>query len=239
MAKIDPKKMKSAAGSAQKAAAMGGVRAPMMPPKPRIQTPEQLKKQAEAKAKARAKAMMRILIVAAVLAVVGLVVYLVKFHGRMPKDAFQNAVEYAYKNDVDRFRTVFTTDSVELVENEPEKATEVWLHLIDGITPTPKPEVLKQEIEDNKGIKTAELTVKMDGEQRTVHMRQEDGAWKINLNVAINPRKVTLPDDIPPEYIENFETSDEPEAWWEEGEEKKDSKKKKKGFFAKLKSGFR
>jgi hypothetical protein len=233
MAKIDPKKMKSAAAGAKKAASMGGIKAPMVP-KPRVQTPEQLKKQAQAKAKARAKAMMRILIVTAVLAVVGLVVYFVKFHGRMPKDAFQNALEYAYKNDVDKFRTTFTTDSVELVENDPDKANDIWLHLIDGITPTQKPEVLRQDIEANKGIKTAELSVKIDGHQRTVHMRQEDGTWKINLNVAINPRKVTLPDDIPPEYIENFETSDEPEAWWEEGEEKKDDKKKK-GFFAKFK----
>lgn len=228
MAKIDAKKMKSAAAGAKKAAAMGGVRAPMVP-KPRVQTPEQLKKQAEARAKARVKAMMRILVVAAVLAVVGLVVYFVKFHGRMPKDAFENTLEYAYKNDVDKFRTTFTSDSIERIENDPGMANDTWLHLMDGITPTERPKVTKQEIEDNKGIRTAELSINMEGEQRTIYMREEDGAWRINLNVAINPRKVTLPDDIPPEYIENFETSDEPEAWWEEAEEKKDEKKKK-GF---------
>ena len=62
-------------------------------------------------------------------------------------------------------------------------------------------------------------------------MRKEDGAWKINLNVAINQRKLTLPDDIPAEYIDNFDVSDEPEAWWEEDEANDEKAKKQSGGF--------
>ena len=85
----------------------------------------------------------------------------------------------------------------------------------------------------------ATLTVNIDGERRIVNMREEDGRWKVNLNVALNPKRIVLPDDIPPDYIENFAVTDEHEAWWEEAEEKSDDDKGgKKGMLDGLKGKF-
>ena len=113
---------------------------------------------------------------------------------------------------------------------------QLWSHLIDGITPPVHPKVVSEKVTGTKDNPTAELTVNIDGENRMIYMRKEDGRWKINLNVAINPRKITLPDNVPVEYLENFEVSDEPDAWWEEGvAEKKDEKDSKDGFFGGLK----
>ncbi len=226
MAKLNP--------NIKKAAQMGGVRVPPKPRVPGVKTPDQIKKQAQARAKSRLKRLVRVLIVAACLLVVGLVVYFVKFHGRMPKDAWNKCVEYAYKDDVMKFRDCFTVDSIEMVESSDGATDRKWEHLIEGITPVAgRPKFIRSDIADEKGIKNAELAVNIDGNERTVYMRQEDGAWKINLNVAINPRKLTLPDDIPPEYLDNFDVSDEPEAWWENEDADADGGKKKKsgGFF--------
>lgn len=228
MAKVNASKVKAVASK-------GGVRVPPSPVK--VQKPDQLKKQAQARAKARMKSLMKILIFIAIAAIIGLVVYLVKFHGRMPKDAFNNAVEYAYKSKTVQFRDMFTSDSIALVESGEGNAEDSWNHLMSGITPQTPPKVTREKQEDKKGIKTATLDVMIDGEMRTVHMLQEDGSWKINLNVALNPQKLTLPDDIPPEYIQNFEISDEDEAWWEdsdEDEENSKTSKKSGGFLSKL-----
>lgn len=219
----------------KRAAQMGGGRVPPTPKVP-VKTPEQLKKQAEARAKARMKRLVRVLIVGACLGVVALVVYFVKFYGRMPKDALKTCIEYAYKDNGVKFRECFTADSIEMVESMGENSEAQWAHLMDGITPIERPKIEKEKIVENKGFKTADLVVRIDGESRPITMRQEDGAWKINLNVAINPRKIELPADVPPDYIDNFEVSDEMEAWWEEdgetGEQKKDA-----GFFSRLMSG--
>lgn len=228
-------KAKINASQVKSVAARGGVRAPVAPV--RVQKPDQLKKQAQARAKARAKMLIRVAIFALIILIVGLVVYLVKFHGRMPKDAFYSAVEYAYKDNTIKFKEAFTSDSIELVESGDGNPEDHWMKLMDGITPSTRPKVTKEDQTEKNGIKTATLTVNVDGELRTVYMLNEEGKWKINLNVAINPRMITLPDDIPPEYVENFELTDEPEAWWESDKEESDEKSKKSGFFSKLKSG--
>ena len=221
-AKVDVKQVKSVA---QK----GGVKIPPAPQAPvKVQKPEQLKKQAQERAKKRMKMLIRVAIFAAVALVIGLVVYLVKFHGRMPKDAFNTAVEYAYKSKTEKFRGMFSSDSIALVEAGDGNADESWAHLMNGISPTKKPEVKSAKTENKKGIETAHLTVLIDGEDRNVYMVKEDGAWKINLNVAINPQKLTLPDNIPPEYLQNFEY-DEDEAWWENPGEDEDGGDKGKG----------
>ncbi|MBR4984828.1 MAG: hypothetical protein IKY83_03680 [Proteobacteria bacterium] len=235
MAKLDAKKLKSAASK-------GGVKVPAAPKAPKVPAvkPDQLKKQAQAKAKARMKMLIRVLVVAAVVAVIGVIVYFVKFHGRQPKDAFNNTVEYAYGDKIEKFRNTFTQDSIELVESGQDNPDAAWEHLIDGITPAEHPTVIRQTIEDEKGIRTAVLTVKVDGEQRTVNMREEDGRWKVNLNVALNPKQIVLPDDIPPDYIENFAVADEHEPWWENSEEGGDESGKKgesKGLLGRLKIG--
>lgn len=226
MAKLNP--------NIKQVAQKGGVR---IPPKPRppagIKTPDQLKKQAEARAKSRLKRLIRILVVAGVLLVIGLVVYFVKFYGRMPKDAWKQCVEYAYKDNIIKFQECFTVDSIEMVESSDGASDEKWEHLMDGITPPSKDlKVVKEDVKDEKGVKTAEMAVNIDGDERTVYMRQEDGKWRINLNVAINPHKITLPNDIPPEYIDNFDVSDEPEAWWEDDDENGKKKQKNGGFFS-------
>ena len=229
MAKVNAAKVKSVASK-------GGV---TVPPSPvRVQKPDQLKKQAQARAKARVKALIRIGIFIAIAAIIALVVYLVKFHGRMPKDAFNNAVEYAYKNKAVQFRDMFTSDSIALVESGEGSVEDNWEHLMAGVTPSETPKVKSEKQENKKGIKTATLEVMIDGEMRTVHMLQEDGSWKINLNVALNPQKLTLPDNIPPEYIQNFEVADEDEAWWEDPADDKENGKdasKKGGFLSKFK----
>ena len=223
----------------KKAAAMGGVRKPPAPAgAAQLKNPGQLKKMAEARAKQRMKMLIKVLIFVAVVAVIGGIVYFVKFYGRQPKDAFKNAVEYAYKDNVQKFRNSFTSDSIAMVENTDEDPTDLWMHLIDGITPSVHPKVLSEKITGSKDNPTAELKVNVDGAERMIYMRKEDGNWKINLNVAINPKKITLPDNIPVEYLENFEVSDEPEAWWEEGtEEAKEEAEKDEGFFKRLTSG--
>lgn len=234
MAKVDAKKLKSAASK-------GGVKVPQTPKVPAVK-PDQLKKQAQAKAKARLKMLIKVLIVAAVLAVVGVIVYFVKFYDRQPKDAFKHTVEYAYADKIEKFRNSFTQDSIELVESGAENTDAAWEHLMDGVTPAAvRPEVVMEKIEDEKGIRTAELTVNIDGERRIVNMREEDGRWKVNLNVALNPKRLVLPEGIPPDYIENFAVTDEHEAWWEESEEKSDDgsgKGGKKGMLDSLKGKF-
>lgn len=235
MAKVDAKKLKSVASK-------GGVKVPQAPKAPKVPAmkPDQLKKQAQAKAKARLKMLVKVLVVAAVLAVIGVIVYFVKFYGRQPKDAFKNTVEYAYADKIEQFRSTFTQDSIELVESGVENTDAAWEHLMDGVTPAAvRPEVIMEKIEDEKGIRSAELTVNIDGERRIVNMREEDGRWKVNLNVALNPKRIVLPDDIPPDYIENFAVTDEHEAWWEEAEEKSDDDKGgKKGMLDGLKGKF-
>lgn len=224
MAKLNP--------NIKKAAQMGGVRVPPKPRVPGVKTPDQIKKQAQARAKSRMKRLVRVLIVAGALFVVGLVVYFVKFYGRMPKDAWNKCIEYAYKDDTAKFRDCFTVDSIDMVESGDGVNDRKWAHLIEGVTPVSgRPKVIRSTSTGAKGIESAEMAVNIDGVERTVYMRKEDGAWKINLNVAINPRKLTLPDDIPAEYIDNFDVSDEPEAWWEEDEANDEKAKKKSGGF--------
>lgn len=224
MAKLNP--------NIKRAAQMGGVRLPPKPRIPGVKTPDQIKKQAQARAKTRIKRLVRVLIVCGVLLIVGAVVYLVKFHGRMPKDAWNKCIEYAYKDDTVNFRDCFTVDSIEMVESGDGVHERKWEHLIEGVTPTSgRPKLVRSETSESKGIESAELAIDIDGTERTVYMRKEDGAWKINLNVAINPRKLTLPDDIPPEYIDNFDVSDEPEAWWEEDDGGDDKKEEGSGGF--------
>ena len=235
MAKINASKLKSAA-------TMAGVRKPVAPAPAgvRIQKPSQMKQAAKARAKARMKMLIRVLIFAAIAAIIALVIYFVKFYGRQPKDAFKTAIEYAYKDNTVKFSSMFTEDSILLVEDSDGDPDKVWEHLMDQVTPPEKPKVVKEVVEEENGIKSATLTVKIDNVDRTIHMMQEDGSWKINLNVAINPSKVDLPDDIPPQYIENFKSSEKPEPWWdhiddEEGGSSKDkSKKSSGGFFSKF-----
>ena len=227
----------------KKAASMGGIKKPPKPAAPaeaqfvkKVKDPNQLKKMAQAKAKQRLKMLIRVLVVMLTVAIIAGAVYFFKFYGRQPKDAFKAAVEYAYKDNIGKFRNSFTSDSIAMVENSDEQSTDVWSHLIDGITPPVHPKVVSEKVTGTKDNPTAELTVNIDGENRMIYMRKEDGRWKINLNVAINPRKITLPDNVPVEYLENFEVSDEPDAWWEEGvAEKKDEKDSKDGFFGGLK----
>lgn len=201
-----------AAGQASKAAG----KAAKAVKKPPLKDVGKLKKQAKAEAKKRAKALAKVLMAAALVVALGFIVYLVKIHGRQPKDALENAIDYAYHDNVLKFRDSFTADSIAMVETSGENPDKVWKHLMDGVTPTPPPEIVRQDIEENKGVRTAEVTVVLESTERTIYMREEDGGWKINLNVAINPRRVTLPEGIPPEYIDNFAVSDEPQAWWEE-----------------------
>ena len=223
------------APNVQQVAGMAGVKAPPIPKSPKKKA-DQLKKEAATRAKNRAKAMLRIAIMAGVAAAIGLVIYFVKFYGRQPKDAFEVAVEAAYRNDTLQFRDVFTEDSIAFVENGEGDSSKNWEHLMEGISPVSEhPKVKKTEIKEEKDIKSAELTVNIDGDERKIYMRQEDGAWKINLNVALNPRKITLPPNIPPEYIDNFNVSDESEAWWETSDKKKNEEENSGGFLSKLK----
>lgn len=232
MAKVNPK-LKSAASAA-------GIR---KPPKPAVRAPKpsQAKQMAKTMAKSRVKMLVRVLIIAAIVGVIAGIVYFVKFHGRQPKDAFNTAIEYAYKDNIVKFSGMFTEASVMLVEDSEGNSEDVWTHLMNEVSPSQKPKVLSENITEQSGIKSAVLTVKIDGEDRTIHMLQEDGAWKINLNVALNPRKIQLPEEIPPEYVENFAVSDKPEAWWDyidEDSKDKDgsgkSKKKSGGFFGRF-----
>ncbi|MCL2326590.1 MAG: hypothetical protein FWC40_08880, partial [Proteobacteria bacterium] len=234
MAKLNPNLTKAAkmAGTAAKVP-----KAPPMPKAPKAPTPDQLKKQAKAKAMARLKNLIKLGIFLLTIAIVALVVYLVKFHGKQPKDALKQAIEFAYKDNVLKFRDAFTTDSIEMVENGRPYSEEPWKRLMDGITPAARPAITKEKVETRNDIRTAEVTLLIDAEQRTIYMRQEEGQWKINLNVAINPRRLTLPDNIPPEYIENFQISDDQEAWWEDPPEEKEKKAKGGGWLSKLKIG--
>lgn len=224
-AKINANQVKSVAGRAG---------APV-PPAPRIQSPDQLKKQAQQRAKARVKSMIRIAMFALTIAIIGLIVYFVKFYGRMPKDALKTAINYAYENNEIKFRQSFTTDSIKMVDNGNENNSEPWRNLMESISPAgDRPKILSEKIEEKNNKKLAEVKIKLDGDERTVYMRQEDGKWRINLNVAIDPRHLTLPSDIPADYKDNFDLNDEPEAWWEEPPEEEG---KKKGFLSKFKCG--
>lgn len=235
MAKVNASKVKSTA-------AMAGIRKPPPPAGMRAPKPSQAKQAAKAMAKGRIKMMIRVLVIGLIVGAIALIVYFVKFHGRQPKDAFNTAIEYAYKDNVVKFSGMFTEASVMLVEDSEGNSEDVWAHLMNEVSPSQKPKVLSENITEQSGVKSAVLTVKIDGEDRTIHMLQEDGSWKINLNVALDPRKVKLPDDIPPEYVENFEVSDKPEAWWDyiDEDEKENSqgasksKKKSGGFFSKF-----
>ncbi len=202
-----------------------------IPPKPRIQSPDQLKKQAEQRAKARVKTLIRGAIMVLGLVIIAGAVYLFKFYGRMPKDALKNAIEYAYEDNTIKFKQYFTTDSIKIVENGNDTNTAPWEHLMDVITPTgEKPKILKENIEEKNNQKIAQVTIRLEGDERTIHMRQEDGKWRINLNVAIDPRHLTLPEDIPADYIDNFTLNDELEAWWETPPETEENS----SFFSKI-----
>lgn len=227
MAKLNP--------NIKKVASTGGIK---VPPTPRAPKADQLKKQAKERAKARMKSFIRIGIFIAVALIVALVVYMVKFHGRQPKDAFKKAVSYAYQDETLKFRDMFTSDSIGMVENGRE-SNEPWEHLMDGITPAQKPKIISESKSEQNSIENAELVVKIGDEDRVIHMRREDGAWKINLNVAIDPRRIALPSDIPPEYVENFQVTDENEAWWEDAPEEKAEKEKGaiSKFFSKIMGG--
>lgn len=227
MAKINP--------NIKKVASAGGVK---VPPMPRVPKTEQLKKQAKEQAKARMKRFIRIAIFIAIALIVAFVIYMVKFYGRQPKDAFKKAIAYAYQDETLKFRDMFTSDSIEMVENGRE-SNEPWERLMDGITPATKPQIVSESKSQQNSIENAELVVKIEDESRVIHMRQEGGAWKINLNVAIDPRRIALPSDIPPEYVENFQVTDENEAWWEDAPEEKAEKEKSAiaRFFSKLSGG--
>lgn len=221
----------------KRVASAGGVKAP---PKPRGPKPDQLKKRAKQQAKARMKRVLRVALVLLLALIVAFVVYMVKFHGRQPKDALKKVIAYAYEDKSLKFRDMFTSDSIEMVERGRD-SSEPWERLIDGITPVDKPKIVSENKYEQNGIDNAELVVKIDDEDRIIHMRREDGAWKVNLNVAIDPRRVELPTDIPPEYVENFQVSDENEAWWEDVPKAEEEAEKEKGavgrFFSKITRG--
>ena len=221
--------MAKLAPNIQKVAGMAGVKTPKIPTKaPKLKNADQLKKEAAAEGKKRAKRLIKVLIVAAIAATIALVIYFVKFYGKQPKDVLAVAVEAAHQSDMMAFRNTFTEDSIEFVENSEGDSNKNWEHLMDGLCPTSEyPSVKSQEITEVNDIKNAELTVIIEGEERKIFMRQEEGVWKINLNVALNPnpQKLPLPEDIPPEYMDNFNVSGKPEAWWEESSKKEDEEK--------------
>jgi len=219
MAKIAP--------NVQKAAGMAGIKAPPVKA-PKLKTADQLKKEAAAEGKKRAKRLVKVLIVAAVAAAIALVIYFVKFYGKQPKDMLAVAAEAASHGDLLAFRNTFTEDSIAFVENAEGDSKKNWEHLMDGLCPTSElPSVKKQEITEVNDIKNAELTVLIEGKERKIFMRQEEGTWRINLNVALNPnpKNLPLPDDIPPEYVNNFNVSGKTEAWWEDSDKKEDEEK--------------
>jgi len=235
MAKLNPSQLKGAtakAGIKMPPAAAGGVKAPAGV---KVKSPDQMKKMAQEKAKARLKRLMKVVIVLVVVALVAGIVYMVKFFGRQPKDALENAINFAYKDNVVRFRQYFTEDTIRHVENGGEYREEAWESLINAITPMDRPKILDQTIEDVNQKKLAKVTILLEGEKRTVNMRQDDGKWLIDLNVAIDPMHVTLPEEIPAAYMKNFKLRDTHEAWWEDPPEASDSKAQ--GFLAKFNCG--
>ena len=206
MAKVNAKQV---SGLASKAGAPKIPKAPKMPKAPKVKSPEELKKQAQAKAKARAKKLLKVVILLAVVALVAFIVYMVKFYGRQPHDALKPCIEYAYKNNVTKFRS--------------------------SITPVgARTEIGKETIKTENNRSTAEVEVTVDGIKRTIFMRQDDGQWLINLNVAINPNHVELPPDIPESYRDSFTINQENDAWWDEPAEEEEAKKDG-GFFSKFK----
>lgn len=229
MAKVNAKQV---SGLASKA---GAPKMPKVPKAPKIKSPEELKKQAQAKAKARAKKLLKIVILLAVVALVGLIVYLVKFYGRQPHDALQPCIEYAYKNKVSKFRSCFTYDSIMRVDGGDEDNTEAWQGLIDSITPVgARTTIGSEKVTTENNRTTAEVEVTVDGIKRTIFMRQDDGRWLINLNVAINPNHVELPPDIPESIRDSFTINKENDAWWDEAVEE-EAAAKDSGFLSKFK----
>ncbi|MFA5625214.1 MAG: hypothetical protein WC966_09205 [Bradymonadales bacterium] len=196
------------------AARKAGAPVPPMAPKP---------KQIGAQAKGRAKGAMKRFVVLGIIllsaAIIAGIVYLVKYHGKQPKDALKKAFTYAYENKYEAFRESFTADSISLLETTWDRAGDPWEHMMDGVTPPTKPKILGESVKEVKGFKTAQVEVLLEDNERTVHMREEDGKWKININVAINPRKISLPEGLDPAILEMFSTDDEYAAWWEEEEE--------------------
>lgn len=235
MAKINPNQMKGAAAKAGvkvPTAATAGVKAPAGM---KIKSPDQMKKMAQERAKARAKRLMRILMVAVLVAIVAGVVYFVKYYGRQPKDALENAIEYAYKSNVMKFRHCFTENTIKLVDGGDEVNPEAWEKLMDSITPgSVHPKILDEKIEERNKQMVAQVTMLLDGEKRTVHLRQDGGKWLINLNTPIDPTHVTLPPEIPAEYMKNFKLDQKAYAWWDEEPE---GEKKEEGVLSKFKCG--
>ena len=232
MAKVNAKQV---SGLASKAGAPKMPKAPKAPKAPKVKSPEELKKQAQAKAKARAKKLLKVVILLAVVALVAFIVYMVKFYGRQPHDALKPCIDYAYKNNVTKFRACFTHDSIMRVDGGDENNDDAWAGLIDSITPVgARTEIGKETIKTENNRSTAEVEVTVDGKKRTIFMRQDDGQWLINLNVAINPNHVELPPDIPESYRDSFTINQENDAWWDEEAEEEEAKKDK-GFFSKFK----
>ncbi len=235
MAKLNPSQLKGATSKAgiKMPPAAAGVKAPAGI---KVKSPDQMKKMAQEKAKARLKVLLKIVILLVVVAIVAGIVYMVKYYGRQPKDALENAIQYAYKDNVVRFRQSFTEDTIRHVENGDEYKEEAWEPLINAITPIEgHPKILDETIEEVNQKKLAKVTILLDGEKRTVNMRQDDGKWLIDLNVAIDPMHVTLPEEIPAAYMKNFKLKDTHEPWWEDPPEA--SEGTAQGFLSKFKCG--
>lgn len=201
--------------------------------------PKQVGAMAKGRAKSTLKRFITIGILLLTIAIVAGIVYFVKFYGRQPKDALKKTIAYAYENKYEAFRDSFTSDSITLLEGTWQRAGDPWEHMMDGITPTERPKILGETVKDVKGVKTAEVELLLDGKDRSIHMRQEDGVWKVNINVAIDPRKVSLPPGLEPEILELFATQDDNSAWWEEEEDQEGDastadSKTKKGFLSKF-----
>ncbi len=229
--------------------AVPGVKAPRMPKGPKApKTPDAKKMgdKASKKAsgevkKARKKLIKKLIFIAVALLLVGialLIVWIVKGGGPAPSRTVQQAIDLAFLEDQDRFKTLFTDDSVEALESAwsgsdigAGVSRGSWRRMMRGILTKDelKPKIVGERVA--KDGESAEVDIDLDGVQRTIHLRKVEKEWRINVNLGINPNEIIIPmENLPEEIVEEFRLADpENEMWWEEREAAKAAQAEKKG----------
>jgi len=178
------------------------------------------------------KKVLIILIPLLILAIVGLVLWLFVFDsGPGPKPTVEEAIDAAFIGDEEKFKSLFTEDSVEALESAWSGADigagatrGSWHRMMRGILTEDelKPKIVEQSVSEDG--ETGEVVLDIDGVKRTIHLVKVDEEWKIDVNLGIDPTLIRLPEEMMTDEIADaFEMSDpESEMWWEEREAAKE-----------------
>jgi len=95
-----------------------------------------------------------------------------------PEERFNQALSAAESDEVERFRTFFTRDSVELLRGMERAGERTHMYYVkDPTRLIPKGELEGVNVTDNFAV----LTFKVRGQKQDVWMFFEDGEWKIDL----------------------------------------------------------